>query len=115
MKKKSVSELKKICNPIYKQAFIEADKAYKDILRKAGLKIMKIADENGYVINELANPDAKKYSDSDFKNPVEMMMDCKKYRVGVGTFVDKKYRQKKIKKKSDGKKVKINLTYPKIF
>ena len=98
MKKKSVSELKKICNPIYKQAFIEADKAYKDILRKAGLKIMKIADENGYVINELANPDAKKYSDSDFKNPVEMMMDCKKHRVGVGTFVDKKYREKKSKK-----------------
>ena len=64
--KKTIAELKKICNPIYKQAFIEAEKSYNEILRKAGLKIMKIADKNGYVINECGNPDAKKYAVDDF-------------------------------------------------
>lgn len=91
--KKTVTELKKICNPIYKQAFIEAEKTYNEILRKAGLKIMKIADENGYVLNELCNPDAKKWKDMDFSDPVEMMKCIKEYRTGVGTFVDKKYRE----------------------
>lgn len=93
--KKTVTELKKICNPIYKQAFIEAENAYNEILRKAGLKIMKIADENGYVINECGNPDAKKYAEDDFNDPVYMMNCIREYRVGVGTFVDKKYRENK--------------------
>ena len=93
--RKTVSELKKICNPIYKQAFVDAKNAYNDILRKAGLKIMKIADENGYVLSEYCNPDAKNSKYADFHNPVYMMMAFKKYRVGVGTFVDKKYREKK--------------------
>lgn len=93
--KKTVSELKKICNPIYKQAFIDAKNAYNDVLRKAGLKIMKIADKNGYVINECCNPDAKISKDADFHDPVSMMIAFKEYRVGVGTFVDKKYREKK--------------------
>lgn len=92
---KTVTELKKICNPIYKQAFIEAEKSYNEILRKAGLKIMKIADENGYVINRLCNPDTKKYDVCDFDDPVYMMKMFKRYRVGVGTFVDKKYRENK--------------------
>ena len=91
--KKTIAELKKICNPIYKQAFIEAEKSYNEILRNAGLKIMKIADENGYVINECGNPDAKKYAVDDFDDPVYMMKCFKEYRVGVGTFVDKKYRE----------------------
>lgn len=93
--KKTIAELKKICNPIYKQAFIEAEKSYDEVLRRAGLKIMKIADENGYVINECCNPDAKTYKDMDFVEPVFMMKMFKQYRVGVGTFVDKKYRENK--------------------
>ena len=56
---------------------------------------MKIADENGYVLSEYCNPDAKNSKYADFHNPVYMMMAFKKYRVGVGTFVDKKYREKK--------------------